>query len=107
MANRARSSTRDDSDRLKDALHKLRTENRKLRKEVAKFKKELTRYVDVEFERQVDLEESEVEVTVVAEAPDPKCPKCASERDYREIPAGKYLLKVCKACGYRKRLEVR
>jgi hypothetical protein len=105
--NRARSNTKDDFDRVKDAVHKLRTENPKLRRQVATLKKELTRFTEVEFDQSLALEDVEAEL-ILAPEPDetPTCPKCKSE-DFSQVPAGKYLIKVCRACGYRKRHEVK
>jgi hypothetical protein len=107
---RPRSSTRDDVDRAKDALHKLRSENRKLRKENSQLRKELNRAVETEFDRSLQAEEETAASPLEAPAtPEPEkkaacCPRCKSE-DYFEIPAGRYLIKACKACGFRKRTE--
>jgi hypothetical protein len=107
MQNRPRSSTRNDFDKVKDSLQKLKSENRKLRKENARLRKELSRVADVEFDK--NLEEENQEITVVEPIEKkvlPECPKCHSH-DYSEIPAGKYLIKACRSCGFRKRLQVK
>lgn len=99
-----RSSTRDEYDKVKDAIQKLRSENRKLRKENSRLQKELRRIPDIELDRQIDLEDEEAGlVEVVQEAP--TCPKCKSE-DFSVVPAGRYIIKLCRSCGFRKRSEV-
>jgi hypothetical protein len=92
---------------MKDALAKLKSENRKLRKENSRLRKELSRADDYVFEKKVD-EELEESGTVVEteEKTIPECPKCHSH-DFNEIPAGRYLIKVCRSCGYRKRSQVK
>jgi regulator of replication initiation timing len=101
MSSRARSSTRDDFDKVKDVAHKLRSENRRLRKENSRLRKELNRYVEVE----VDDVEVDAEYVAVIEKPEViNCPKCKAD-DFKQIPAGKYTVNLCKACGYRKRQE--
>ncbi len=112
MQHRARSSTRDDFDKVKIALTKLKTENRRLRKENSQLRKELHRAADFEFDKKVDEEDAEagpMEVDVEdkrerASDKEPECPKCHSG-DFAEIRAGKFLIKACRACGYRKRIS--
>ena len=105
---RARSSTRDDFDRVKDSIHKLRTENRKLRRENSHLRKQLSRISDDEFDKQDEAEEELAGPSEIEEVPEekPTCPKCKSD-NYLLIPAGKYLIKACKACGFRKRTEAK
>jgi regulator of replication initiation timing len=103
---RQRSSTKDDFDRVKDAVHKLRSENRKLRKENASLRKQLNRVADVELERQINAEDPEDLITVPSKIPEKKkCPKCNSA-DLNEVRAGKYLIVIC-GCGYRRRSELK
>lgn len=100
---RQRSGKQDDFDRVKDANHKLKTENRNLRKENARLRKELNRFDGLQFEAE---EEETLELIIVPEREkEPAlCPKCKSD-SFLQVPAGKYLINVCKAsgCGYRKR----
>ncbi len=99
-----RSNTRDDFDKVKDSLQKLKSENSKLRKENSRLRKELNRVAVSDFERSIDAEE---EMVLVPEEKkdDPICPKCRAE-GLVHIKAGRYLIKNCKACGYRKRLDM-
>lgn len=103
---RARSNTKDDSDRIKDALQKIKSENRKLRKENSQLRKQLSRVSETEFENTVDLEEEDLPVfTEKKEVLNLNCPKCKSE-DFKEVRAGRYLIKVCNECRYRKRVDL-
>ena len=106
----ARSSTRDDYDRVKDALQKLKTDNRKLRKEIGHLKKELLRVDNTHFDKTMGLEEEDTPEDLVLaprETTDtPRCPACKSE-DFKQILAGMYRITVCHACGYRKRLKAK
>lgn len=103
---KGRSDTRDDVDRVKGALHKLKAENRKLRKENGQLKKELGRISEAEFDRQIAFEDEDdsplISIEIKAEVL--KCPKCKSE-DFRKIPAGIFVINVCSSCGHRKRLK--
>jgi regulator of replication initiation timing len=101
---KARSNTHNDFDKVKDALQKLKSENRKLRKENSQLRKELNRAAVSEFERSIDSEE---EMVLVPEEKkeDPVCPKCKAE-GLLHIKAGRYLIKSCNSCGYRKRLDL-
>lgn len=105
--NRARSNTRDDYDKVKGAVHKLRSENRKLRKENAQLRKELKRNEDIEFDRTLETEEEQVPEDLLTKLQSkPVCPKCHADA-LMKIPAGAFVISFCNACGFRKRHEVK
>ena len=98
-----RSNTRDEFDNTKDAIRKLRTENRKLRKENGRLRKELNRQPDPDYEDEEEMMEAEI---LPAPAVRPTCPKCKSE-NFTQIPAGIFLVKVCKDCKFRHRVPAK
>lgn len=105
-----RSSSRDDSDRVKDANHELRAQNRKLRKENAQLRKELQKRAnsdfDVELKVEEQLEPAFEPVYREIKKQSVKCSKCNSD-ELKEIRAGKYLIKVCESCGHKRRTELK
>lgn len=104
---KSRSSTRDDFDKIKDAFNILKSENRKLRKENAQLRKELNRTITSEFERSVDLEDDELEVESAPKKIHKKyCSRCKAE-EIVEIEAGKYLIRLCNSCGFKRRAEIK
>lgn len=98
---RGRSSTRDDFDKVKDSLQKLKAENRHLRKENASLKKQLGRAEVTAFET-VDAREYEL---IVEPDDGTECPECTVHSILQEIKAGRYTIKRCKVCGYKKRTD--
>lgn len=102
-----RSDTRDDFDRVKDSIQTLKAENRKLRKENNQLKKALNRVANREFDTILELEEESTPYyEPIQKEQQNKCPKCRQDA-LVEVKAGRYLIKVCKDCGYKKRSEVK
>jgi len=108
MQHRARSNPRDDYDRLKDSLAKVKAENRKLKKENSQLKKQLLRIDDTKINEEVD-EELEASTEIVPqfsssnEPPQHYCPRCR-EQSIQDVSAGIFTIRMCKGCGYRKRV---
>lgn len=104
-----RSDTGSDLDRVKDALQSLKSENRKLRKENSQLRKQLHRGANDELDTAIKLEEElasqfPVQYALPEKENTEKCPKCR-ESALVKIKAGRYVIKLCEECGYKKRTD--
>lgn len=88
---------RSDFEKVKYALQEAKAENRRLTKENHRLNKELQKNINSLYT--VELDEELFEDVPLKRY---TCPKCKSE-EIQDVQAGKFLITVCKDCGYKKR----
>ena len=104
MKGRRQDMKSESSEKLKDAMRKLRGENRQLKKRVAQLQKELNKANLFNCLADWDEEEPLIPQKEPEEVPADKCPKCKSE--IVVIPAGIFEIRKCPDCGWKNRKKV-
>lgn len=104
MKGRRQDMKSESSEKLKDAMGKLRGENRQLKKRVAQLQKELNRANSLNCLADWDEDEPLIPQQYPEETPVDKCPKCKNEVTL--IPAGIFEIRRCSECGWKNRKKV-
>ena len=104
MKGRRQDTKSEPSEKLKDALRKLRGENRQLKKRVAQLQSELNKSNSLNCLADWDEDEPIMPAKKPEETPSDKCPKCKAELTL--ILAGIFEVRCCSDCGWKKRKKV-